>query len=62
MSSADSSSHNDDSEEVKVAVEEKKIDKTDFEEWLAEFREQLRSDRAKILAEIKLDFGWTKDK
>ena len=58
MSSADSSSHNDDSEEVK----EKKIEKTDFEEWLAEFREQLRSDREKILAEIKLDFGWFKDK
>ena len=57
ISSADSSSPNDDTEEVKVGV-----DKADFEELLAEFREQLRSDRKKILAEIKLDFGWSEDR
>ena len=60
MNSVDSSSPNDDdSEEYKLG---NMIDKADFEEFIAEFREQLRADRAKILSEIKLDFGWCKEK
>ena len=32
-------------------------DEVDFKRWMAEFREQLRADRTKILAELKKDFS-----
>ena len=32
-------------------------DRADFKEWLEEFREQLRADRAKIIAELRKDFS-----
>ena len=37
--------------------EEKMIHEDDFKKWMAEFREQLRADRIKILAELRQDFN-----
>ena len=37
--------------------EGKPNDEVDFKRWMAEFREQLRVDRIKILAELKKDFS-----
>ena len=37
------------------------ISKEAFEELIAEFRAQLKADRAKILAEVKSSFRWLKE-
>ena len=41
--------------------EEKPNDEGDFKRWMAEFREQLRADRIKIIAELKKDFSLLKN-
>ena len=52
------SSRKDDFEDI---TEEKMISKEAFEELIAEFRAQLKADRAKILAEVKSSFRWLKE-
>ena len=42
-------------------TDEKMIMKEEFEELIAEFREQLKADRAKILEEVRKDFSWIKE-
>ena len=49
--------HNDDPENT----DEKLITAEEFQELIAEFREQLKADRAKILAEIREEFSWPKE-
>ena len=54
------SSSNENTMEDEATADESLIDKAEFEQLKAEFREQLRADRAKIIAEIKLSFDWLK--
>jgi len=39
------------------STDDEELDKDDFKKWMAEFREQLRADRIKILDELRKDFG-----
>ena len=44
---------------VSLRIDEKD-DKEDFKVWMEEFREQLRIDRAKMIAEIRKDLSLLK--
>ena len=41
--------------------DEKLVTKEEFEELIADFREQLRADRARILEEVRKGFSWLKE-